>query len=162
MLGKYIYDLKGIEGEVTSEKGFQFLDIETVFNDEKRTKQVKGVIQGSCSIFKSCIGVEVTGYEIHNGVTNIRDEALVFINGENNEVLGAYNKEKNVLGTYLHGIFDKEDFLLKFINDIREAKGLKIIENEILDYRVYKLNQYNELAKLFEENINIERVIKYK
>ena len=162
MLGKYIYDLKGLEGEVTSEKGFQFLDIETVFNDEKRTKQVKGVIQGSCSIFKSCIGVEVTGYEIHNGVTNIRDEALVFINGENNEVLGAYNKEKNVLGTYLHGIFDKEDFLLKFINDIREAKGLKIIENEILDYRVYKLNQYNELAKLFEENINIERVIKYK
>ena len=95
-------------------------------------------------------------------MTNIRDEALVFINGENNEVLGAYNKEKNVLGTYLHGIFDKEDFLLKFINDIREAKGLKIIENEILDYRVYKLNQYNELAKLFEENINIERVIKYK
>ena len=93
---------------------------------------------------------------------NIRDEVLVFINGENNEVLGAYNKEKNVLGTYLHGIFDKEDFLLKFINDIREAKGLKIIENEILDYRVYKLKQYNELAKLFEENINIERVIKYK
>ena len=120
MLGKEICDLKGIEGEITSESGFRFLDIETVFNDEKRTKQMSGIIKDACSIFKSCIGIEVTGYEIHNGVTNIKDEALVFINGENNEVLGTYNKEKNVLGTYLHGIFDKEDFLLKFINDLRD------------------------------------------
>ena len=68
-------------------------------------------------------------------------------------------KEKNVLGTYLHGIFDEKEFLLNFINDIRETKGLNIIEKELLDYRVYKLNQYDELAKIFEENINIRRII---
>ena len=31
MLGRSINDLKGIEGKVTSEKGFDFLDIETYF-----------------------------------------------------------------------------------------------------------------------------------
>ena len=154
-----ISDLKGIDGEVTSEMGFNLLDIETIFNEEKRTKQVNGIIKNACNIFKSCIGVNVKGYEIHNGVTKVKDEDSVFIKGENDEVLGVYNKEKNVLGTYLHGIFDDKDFLLNFINDIRETKGLKVIEKELLDYRVYKLNQYDELAKIFEENINIRRVI---
>ena len=115
--------------------------------------------KNSCDIFKSCIGVKVKGYEIHNGVTNVKDESSIFIKGENDEVLGVYNKEKNVLGTYLHGIFDEKEFLLNFINDIRESKGLNIIEKELLDYRVYKLSQYDELAKIFEENINIRRAI---
>ena len=141
------------------EKGFDVLDIETVFIEEKRTKQVNGIIKNACNIFKSCIGVNVKGYEIHNGVTNVKDEESVFIKGENDEVLGVYNKEKNVLGTYLHGIFDDKDFLLNFINDIRANKGLNIIEKELLDYRVYKLNQHDELAKIFEENINLRRVI---
>ena len=159
MLGRSIKDLKGIEGEVTSEKGFDFLDIETIFNEEKRTKQVSGIIENSCDIFKSCIGVKVKGYEIHNGVTKVKDESSIFIKGENDEVLGVYNKEKKVLGTYLHGIFDEKEFLLNFINDIRVNKGLDIIEKRLLDYRVYKLNQYDELAKIFEENINIRRAI---
>ena len=159
MLGNNISDLKGIEGEVTSENGFGLLDIETIFNEEKRTKQVDGIIENSCGIFKSCIGIKVKGYEIHNGVTNIKDESTIFIKGENNEALGVYNKEKNVLGTYLHGIFDEKEFLLNFINDIRESKGLNIIEKELLDYRAYKLNQYDELAKIFEENIDLRRII---
>lgn len=159
MLGRNISDLKGIEGEITSENGFGLLDIETIFNEEKRTKQVSGIIKSSCDIFKSCIGIKVKGYEIHNGVTNIKDESTIFIKGENNEALGVYNKEKNVLGTYLHGIFDDKEFLLNFINDIREIKGLNIIEKDLLDYRVYKLNQYDELAKIFEKNINIRRII---
>ena len=159
MLGRSIKDLKGIEGEVTSEKGFDFLDIETIFNEEKRTKQISGIIKDSCDIFKSCIGVKVKGYEIHNGVTKVKDESSIFIKGENDEVLGVYNKEKKVLGTYLHGIFDEKEFLLNFINDIRVNKGLDIIEKRLLDYRVYKLNQYDELAKIFEENINIRRAI---
>ena len=140
-------------------QAFDFLDIETIFNEEKRTKQISGIIKDSCDIFKSCIGVNVKGYEIHNGVTNVKDESIIFIKGENDEVLGVYNKEKKVLGTYLHGIFDEKEFLLNFINDIRVNKGLDIIEKGLLDYRVYKLNQYDELAKIFEENINIRRAI---
>ncbi len=159
MLGNNISDLKGIEGEITSENGFGLLDIETIFNEEKRTKQVSGIIKNSCNIFKSCIGIKVKGYEIHNGVTKTKEDTTVFIKGENDEVLGVYNKEKNVLGTYLHGIFDEKEFLLNFINDIRVVKGLNIIEKELLDYRVYKLSQYDKLANIFEENINIRRII---
>lgn len=157
MLGRSINDLKGIEGEVTSEKGFNFLDIETIFNEEKITKQVNGIIKGACNIFKLCIGTNVNGYEIHQGITATYDDAI-FIKSENNEVLGVYNREKNVLGTYLHGIFNDKKFLLNFINDIRCSKGLKIIEKELLDYRDCKLKQYDELVRIFEKNINIKNL----
>ena len=160
MLGKSIIDLEGIEGEVTSEEGFGFLNISTTFAKEKNTRQIKGNIKSLSKIFKSCIGINVNGYEIHNGVTEVEDEKNTFIISEENEILGTYDDKSNVLGTYLHGIFDDGEFLLRFINDLREDKGLYIIQKEMTDYKKYKLDQYDELAKVFDENINIRRIIK--
>lgn len=157
MLGSNINDLKGIEGEVTSEEGFGFLNISTTFNHEKNTRQISGEIKSLPNMFKSCNGVKVTGYEIHNGITELEDEKQAFILSENNEILGAYNN--NVLGTYLHGIFDSGEFLMNFINDIKKEKGFAIVQKQILDYKKYKLNQYDELAKLFDENINIKKIL---
>ena len=65
----------------------------------------------------------------------------------------------NVFETYLHGVFDEGDFLLTLINNIREDKGLNNLQNNIIDYKKYKLGQYDELAKIFEENIDIKRAI---
>lgn len=159
MLGNKIDDQQGIEGEVTCENGFGFLDIDTIFNKEKRTKQIKGTIVGSCDILKKCIGLDVSGYEIHNGLTKVRSKENIFIKGENEEILGVYNNKTNVFGTYLHGVFDEGDFLLTLINNIREEKGLNNLQNNIIDYKKYKLEQYDELAKIFEENIDIKRAI---
>ena len=36
-----------------------------------------------------------------------------------------------------------------------EGTGINILDKELIDYKQYKLNQYDELAKLFEENINL-------
>lgn len=157
MLGSNIIDLKGIEGKVASEEGFGFLNCTTIFDYEKNTRQTSGIIKNVPKIFKSCIGIKVKGYEIHNGITNIENNADVFITSDNNEILGIYNS--NVLGTYLHGIFDNSDFLINFINDFKKEKGLNIVEKELLDYKKYKLNQYDELAKVFCENINIKRIV---
>ena len=79
--------------------------------------------------------------------------------GENEEILEVYNNKTNVFGTYLHGVFDEGDFLLTLINNIREEKGLNNLQNNIIDYKKYKLEQYDELAKIFEENIDIKRAI---
>lgn len=160
MLGKSVIDLEGVEGEVTSEEGFGFLNISTTFDKKKNTRQIKGNIKGLSKTFESCIGINVTGYEIHNGVTQVEDEKNAFIISEDNEILGTYDDKNNVLGTYLHGIFDNGEFLLNFINSLREEKGFAIVQREILDYKKYKLNQYDELAKVFDENINIKRIIK--
>lgn len=157
MLGKSISDLKGIEGEVASEEGFGFLNISTTFSQEKNTRQIRGKIKNLPKIFKSCVGIKVGGYEIHNGITEVEDDQHIFILSENNDILGIYSD--NVIGTYLHGIFDSDEFLVKFINDIKQEKGFDVVEKEILEYKKYRLNQYDELAKLFDENIDIEKII---
>ena len=48
---------------------------------------------------------------------------------------------------------DTEAVVKDFIN-----KGINILDKELIDYKQYKLNQYDELAKLFEENINLNRI----
>ena len=156
MLGDNIMDTQGVEGEITTEECFGFLSIDTIFNNEKITQQTKGYIKNSCDVLSKCVGINVYGYEIHNGITKVKDKGQVFIENEHGHIQGSF--KDNVLGTYLHGIFDEGDFLNTFINSLRINKGINILDKELIDYKQYKLNQYDELAKLFEENINLNRI----
>lgn len=70
--------------------------------------------------------------------------------------MGTFNK--NVIGTYLHGIFDDNNFLNSFINKLMINKGINILDKELMNYKKYKLTQYDELTKLFEENIDLNRI----
>lgn len=156
MLGDNIIDSEGIEGEITSEKGFGFLSIDTRFAKEKITRQTKGYIKNISDSLNECIGIKVFGYEIHNGTTTIKNKEQIFIENENGDILGTFNK--NVIGTYLHGIFDDNNFLNSFINKLMINKGINILDKELMNYKKYKLTQYDELTKLFEENIDLNRI----
>ena len=156
MLGDDIIDSEGIEGEITSEKGFGFLSIDTRFSKEKITRQTKGYIKNISDSLNECIGIKVFGYEIHNGTTTIKNKEQIFIENENGDILGTFNK--NVIGTYLHGIFDDNNFLNSFINKLMINKGINILDKELMNYKKYKLTQYDELTKLFEENIDLNRI----
>ena len=70
--------------------------------------------------------------------------------------MGTFNK--NVIGKYLHGIFDDNNFLNSFINKLMINKGINILDKELMNYKKYKLTQYDELTKLFEENIDLNRI----
>ena len=37
-------------------------------------------------------------------------------------------------------------------------KGINILDKELMSYKKYKLTQYDELTKLFEENIDLNRI----
>lgn len=156
ILGECIEDTLGIEGEVTSEKGFGLLPIKTVFNKEKVTNQSKGKV--TSKKIESIHGIEVSGYEIHNGETFINNEDNILIKLDNGKVVGSINNEGNVLGTYLHGIFDDGEFLTSFINYLLNKNMMNNINAEIISYKEYKLNELDKLAKLLEDNINITKV----
>ena len=158
MLGKSIEDLEGVEGEKTKEEGFGLLDIKTVFNKEKLTRQIKGKVIGCSDIIKNCDGITVSGYEIHNGKSIAHKDSKVFIKDINNEVVGVCSENGKVFGTYFHGIFDTGDFAKQLINNIKEYNNIELNNEEVLDYSKYKLNQYDKLALLLEENIDMKKV----
>ncbi|MGG7057015.1 cobyric acid synthase [Clostridium tertium] len=156
MLGEVIEDKFGIEGEISSEKGFGLLPIKTILNKKKVTKQASGKIISN--ILESINEIEVSGYEIHNGETTINNKDNMFIKLDNGEIAGAINNNGNVFGTYLHGIFDNGDFLVAFVKLLLEKNNINNECNDTMSYNEYKKNELNKLANILEENIDMLKV----
>lgn len=139
MLGKAIADPHGIEGAPGTSVGLDYLDIETTLEHEKQLRRVEGKL-----IFDTA---KVIGYEIHAGVTTgtALDSPLVHLSGRSD---GAVSPDNQILGTYLHGLFDEteaRDALLRWA-------GL----NEIaaFDYHAKREADIERLADCVADNLD--------
>ncbi|MVX62296.1 cobyric acid synthase [Clostridium chromiireducens] len=159
MLGTLVLDKLGVEGNISQEDGFGFLDIKTRFNESKITKQTEASILCDLKLIRSIEGSTITGYEIHNGISKVGKKSLPFMKDLDGNIVGVCDNEKMVAGTYLHGIFESEEFISSFIASLKENSNIKISE-EIIVERVneYKDNEYDKLSKLFEKNIDINKL----
>ncbi|MDD4161037.1 MAG: cobyric acid synthase CobQ [Methanothrix sp.] len=116
MLGREIIDC-GIEETVGTVPGLGLLDAVTRFDlYEKRTVQVKKPVTGGGPILEPIRGQIVTGYEIHMGMT-CPDGQKAF--GDD----GAVSESGIVIGTYLHGIFENENFRNTFLEFLHQRKN---------------------------------------
>lgn len=144
MLGKKILDPLKIESEFVETEGFNFLDYETTFGEIKKTKQVEKVVCAQEGILKSLNGVKIQGYEIHQGQSTIKTDVVC---------------KDNVFATYIHGIFDNSEFTNNLFNIIREKKNMPLIE-KIESFSEFKEREYNKLADLLRENLDMEKIYK--
>jgi adenosylcobyric acid synthase len=111
MLGQRLCDPDRIESNITEMPGLGLLPIDTVFTATKETHQVRGTVQDD----RHCPGARghtVTGYEIHMGQTRGGQPWLQL--GRRDQIAtvqdGAVNRQGNVWGCYLHGLFANDDF----------------------------------------------------
>nr|WP_067294786.1 cobyric acid synthase [Marinobacterium profundum] len=98
MLGQQVQDPLGIEGAPGMSAGLGLLEIETTLEAHKQLRNVTGTLMLN--------GATVAGYEIHLGVTRgagLQRPALQ-IEGRDE---GALSLDNQILGTYLHGLFDQ-------------------------------------------------------
>ena len=104
MLGTRLHDPQGLEGEAGSVAGLGLLDAETVLEAEKQLVNVHGrlALPGAAP---------VSGYEIHMGVTRGPALAQAAVELEDGRRDGAISDDGQILGTYLHGLFDHPDAL---------------------------------------------------
>ncbi len=167
ILGHAIKDPLGTESSVAETNGLGLLDINTVFENQKTTTQVKGVIETLESPkLNEISNKEIYGYEIHMGVSTRMDGCQPFLKitdrlGEKVDVLdGAVNEKGNVFGTYIHGIFDDIGFTRTYLNTIRVEKGLDKLDSDVDTFDEFKENEYNRLADLMREHIDMDKVIR--
>ena len=167
MLGQKICDPEGVEGNIKEAYGLGLIQRNTVFKGEKVTTQVEAIVQeGLPGVLGACGGLKVKGYEIHMGVSEKTGECgdLLTITqelGEEKQVLeGSCNGDGTVFGSYVHGIFDEGPFARTLLNAIRERKGLSPIQSEILSYEAFKQGEYDKLAQVVRENLDMEAIYK--
>ena len=156
MLGKEILDNLRAESENEHSAGLGLLDTATEFKQNKFTTLSKGR--------ENLFGTEVRGYEIHMGETQRLGKGKNFIDiceRGGNQVSaqdGMINEDRTVFGTYIHGIFDSSEFARSFLNLVREKKGMSPLENTAPDYWEYKEGQYDKLADLVRDNLDMEKL----
>ena len=168
MLGQKIMDPEKVESNLKEISGLGLLDIETVMKSDKTTTQYKNTVKNVSGILAGTEGMEIKGYEIHQGYSYPVNEK----NEENNNsenilkndtgcLFGDENLKgtvkDNVAGTYIHGIFDNSEFTNHFLNEVRKLKGLDRID-ENFSYSDYKNREYDKLAEVLRENIDTKKI----
>lgn len=142
MLGTVLKDpLKVEHGGVMS--GLGLLEQETTFEGEKTTTRVSGKLNEVDGIFKDLSSVEYEGYEIHMGKTT------------NNKTIV---NNKNIYGSYIHGLFDKEEVSKIIIEALLKKKGKSIEELKTFDMNKYKNEQYDILASEVRKALDMDKI----
>lgn len=142
MLGKLLDDPHGIESKHKSETGFALLDIETALEPEKQLIQTKGHF-----CHANFEQQHLSAYEIHCGISDIKGADPVF-QLDNGRTDGVINQDNNVLGTYLHGIFDTPSAS----NALLAWAGLE--SNEHIDLNLIREQQLERLADCLEQHLD--------
>ena len=97
MLGLRVHDPLGLEGSAGDTEGLGFLDVSTTLAHDKQLHQVRGTLVLD--------NTPVTGYEIHHGITRgpaLQRPLIQLSDGSD----GAMSDDAQIIGTYLHGLFD--------------------------------------------------------
>lgn len=159
MLGKLIKDPYGVETEVKEVEAMGLLDVETIFEEEKVTTRVVAETVGNL-LEKGKL--KAYGYEIHMGICTYGKAATPLFNitdknGEKTKILdGAINKEGNIMGTYIHGVFDGTDFREYILNKIRAKKGMKT--KKAKEYENLRKKELDKLAAIVRESLDMKKI----
>ena len=170
MLGDEISDPEGAE-EGGSMRGIELLPAVTRLQKNKTRRQVKGSINPLPGVLAPLSGLDYIGYEIHMGQTEVSGggvETGTFCAEERGAETGVScgqtpvvivsDKNKNVYGTYIHGIFDRGSTAEAVVRVLAERKGILLEEGIFEDYQSFKEKQYDKLADTLRDYLDMEAI----
>ena len=161
MLGEMLHDPLHVESRIPEIAGLGLLNLEVTFEAEKTTVQAHGNIRCGSGWLAEHNDLMLDGYEIHSGINTFGDGCVPFLylNGRN-EPDGVTNKQGNVIGSYLHGIFDTGSFWRAIVNHMRKEKGMEENTGDILTIQEFRSREFDRLASIVRQNIDMDAVYK--
>lgn len=156
MLGRSVTDEAGCEQENKTVRGMGLLPVRTVFAAEKSRTRVRASFPELSGSYAKLSGQTFEGYEIHMGQSEAEtaSEAVTWTNPDTGTLLGACLY--NILGTYVHGVFDREDTAKALLTILAEQKGLQADTLGVKDFAAYKEEQYKILASEMRRHLDME------
>lgn len=143
MLGTHIHDPHGIEGDAGSVDALGLLDFATTLEKEKQLQRVTGVL---------ALGGAVSGYEIHCGISSGPAwlQPLVQLQDRTDGVMSG---DHQVIGTYLHGIFDHSEARTALL------QWMGLTHPEMFDYHTLMEKEIDRLADELERALDMNRIM---
>ncbi len=149
MIGSGIADPHRLETDGKTIEGLGFLDVVTVLAKEKTLTRFSGTHIQS--------GLPVHGYEIHHGRSENAALEPVIKNSAGG-FDGAGSGQGTIWGTYVHGVFDADEFRRWFIDKLRVRKGLAPKRRIMSVYNIE--TALDSLADTVRKTMDIESVYK--
>lgn len=145
MLGTQLHDPLGLEGAPGSIDGLGLLDLETVLEAEKQLHNITGTLALPGH-------APVSGYEIHMGITRgpaLEHPSTLLADGRPD---GALSNDGQILGSYLHGLFDHPDALAALL------AWAGVTDAERIDLSARRQADLERLADSIEAHMDLPRL----
>jgi adenosylcobyric acid synthase len=163
MLGSEIRDPHHVESDIEFVRGLNLLEFSTVLQSEKVTRQATARLAKLDSLngAEAERNPQFTGYEIHLGDTVLGNGTqplfrLLRQGDAESRDDGAISADGNVLGTYLHGLFDSRDGLALLLDHWRQVCGKPASAAMIFDPQAERERRYDALAEHYRRNLKLE------
>jgi cobyric acid synthase CobQ len=147
MIGRQIVDIHGLESDGRTIRGLSLLPVDTVLELEKTLTRVGGTHLES--------GLTVRGYEIHHGQTRLGDMDPV-VKLDNGHLEGAKTPDGTVWGSYLHGIFDADEFRRWFIDRLWARRGCQVKGKVCARYDLEPC--LDRLAEIVRRSLDMDKI----
>ena len=144
MIGNSIDDPDGIEGVAGASQGLALLDFTTRLQPEKQLHRVTGKL--------AFAEARLSGYEIHAGISEGAALNIPAIKLDARDD-GALSADGQILGTYIHGIFDDTEAR----NALLAWAGLAAGED--FDYLAMQELEIERLADVLEQELDISGLL---
>lgn len=146
MLGEQIIDNEGIESSQLLSKGLAYIPMFTRLEAEKQLRNVVGQFIAD--------GTAVAGYEIHLGQSEIlTDEYTPLFQLSDGRTDGVISSDGQIMGTYLHGLFD----LPEALNHLMRWAGCAGVTVDQPDADFILNREINRLADALEQAMDWDK-----
>ncbi len=142
MLGEHVHDPLGLEGPAGSSDGLGLLAFSTTLEEEKQLRNVRGRLLLE--------DAEVSGYEIHAGVTTGAALSAAAVRLDDGRTDGAQSADGQILGTYLHGLFETP----AACSALLRWAGLQDVQE--VDYHALRERDIERLADLVQNHLDTD------
>jgi len=148
MLGNAIRDPDGIEGQPGTTAGFGLLEFDTTLYEQKTLRNVCGTLYSGNNKTKT----NITGYEIHAGVSEgpaLEKPFAQLESGSESSNDGAMSDDGQIMGTYLHGLFENSDV----VSHVLTWAGHTVTKH--VDYAAQRERALDQMADAIEKHIDL-------
>lgn len=160
MLGADVHDAGGREGGGEM-PGLGLLPIRTTLVEDKVTQQTSAQLIAPHLFDQPMTHDHATGYEIHLGETEYQPGArplLSIVRSDGTTSFdGATSTDGRIIGTYLHGFFDDDEFRHSFIAAARAALRLSPA-TAYVNFRAEREARFDRLAAHVRQSIDLETI----